>query len=99
MTVLYTKTYLHLWKYVAGFFLEWEMCHTKVVEKIKTHILYSITFSRKSYRMWDNVEEYGGARQAIEDNVSLFVDYDLWLWHSLLANVGCRVLHIILLLA
>jgi hypothetical protein len=29
----------------------------KIVEKIKAHILYSITFFDKSYRLWDNVEK------------------------------------------
>jgi len=32
------------------------MFQTKVVEKIKTHILYSVTCFRKLYRLWDNVE-------------------------------------------
>ena len=32
---------------LAEFFLEWEMFQTKVVEKIKPHILCSITFFRK----------------------------------------------------
>jgi len=32
------------------------MFQTKVVEKIKTHILCSVTFSRKSCHLWDNVE-------------------------------------------
>jgi hypothetical protein len=41
--------------YLPQFSLESEMFQTKVVEKIKTHILYSVTFSRKSYRLWDNV--------------------------------------------
>jgi hypothetical protein len=58
------KTYVRLWNYIAEFFLEWEMCQTKVVEKIKTHILCSIIFFRKSCRLWDNVENYGTARQA-----------------------------------
>jgi len=31
------------------------MFQTKFVEKIKTHILCSVTFYRKSYRLWDNV--------------------------------------------
>jgi len=31
----------------AKFFLEWEMFQTNVVEKIKTHILCSITFLPK----------------------------------------------------
>ena len=35
---------VHLWQYLAQFFLEWEMLQTKVVQKIKTHILCSITF-------------------------------------------------------
>jgi len=39
------KTYVHLWQYLAEFFLEWKMFQTEFVEKIKTHILYSITFS------------------------------------------------------
>jgi len=34
------------------------MFQVKVVEKIKTHILGSITFLRKSCRLWDNVEKY-----------------------------------------
>ena len=47
------KTYVHLW-FLAQFFLEWKMSHTKVVKKIKTHILFSVTsFSRKSCLLWD----------------------------------------------
>jgi hypothetical protein len=34
------KTYVHLWYYLAEFFLEWEMFQTEVVERIKTHILF-----------------------------------------------------------
>jgi len=32
------------------------MFQTKVVEKIKTHLIYSKLFFRKSCRLWDNVE-------------------------------------------
>ena len=32
------KTYVHL--YLTEFFLEWETFKPKVVQKIKTHILY-----------------------------------------------------------
>jgi hypothetical protein len=39
-----------------------------IVEKIKTHILRSAAFSRKSFRLWDNVEKYGGAREAADDS-------------------------------
>jgi len=55
------KTYVHLW-YLGAFFLEWEIFQTKVVEKIKTHILCSITSSRKWCRLWDNVERNGRIR-------------------------------------
>jgi len=33
------------------------MFQKKVVEKIKTHTKYLITFPRKSCRVWDNVEK------------------------------------------
>ena len=59
MAVLYVKTCIHLWYCLAQFFLEWKMFQTKVVEKIRTHISWSVAFLRKSYRLWDNVEKYG----------------------------------------
>jgi len=43
------------------------MFQTKCVEKVKTHILYSITFFRKSCRLRDNVEKYGRVVQATGD--------------------------------
>ena len=36
----------------------------KAVEKIKTHILCPIPLFRKSCRLWDSVEKFGGAREA-----------------------------------
>jgi hypothetical protein len=53
----------------AQLFLEREMFQTKVVEKIKTHILCSVTFPRKSCRLWDSVEKYATDRQATVDNI------------------------------
>jgi len=38
----------------------------KIVQKIKTHIFYSINFIRKSYHLWDNVEKYSRAGKATE---------------------------------
>jgi hypothetical protein len=61
------KTYVHL--YLAEFFLDWDIFQIKVVDKIKTHILCSINFFRKSCRSWDNAEKYGRARQATDDNI------------------------------
>jgi len=37
------KTNIYFWSYLAQFFLEWEKFQTKFVEKIKTHMLCSIT--------------------------------------------------------
>ena len=64
------KTDIHFWSYLAQFFLEREMFQTKVVEKIETHILYSIPFFLKSCRLWENVEKYGRAGQATDDNMA-----------------------------
>jgi len=44
------------------------MFQAKVVDKIKTHILYSVTFFRKLYRLWDSVGKYCSAGQFTSDN-------------------------------
>jgi hypothetical protein len=64
------KIYIHLWKYLAEFFLEWKMCRTKVIEKIETHILCSVTFYLKSCRFLNNVEKYSRATQATVGNMA-----------------------------
>jgi hypothetical protein len=60
---MYTNIYIYFLSYFAELFLEWEMFQTKVVEKIKTHILCSVTFFRKPCRLWDNVEKHGRVGQ------------------------------------
>ena len=63
----------HIWSYLAQFFLEWEMFQTKVVEKIKTHILCSVAFflsfeNRPVYEiMWENILVPG---QATDENMA-----------------------------
>jgi hypothetical protein len=47
------------------------MFQTKFVEKIKTHILCSITSFRKLCHLWDKVKKYGKAREATNDNVAI----------------------------
>jgi hypothetical protein len=71
------KTYVHL-LYLTQFFLEWEMFQTKDSETIKAHILRWIFYYRKSYHLWDNVEEHGTARQATDDNVIRRVRVACW---------------------
>ena len=56
------KTNIHFWSYPAQFVLEWEMFRTKIVEKIKTHILCStfllFCFNRVAYEIkWKNIVE------------------------------------------
>jgi hypothetical protein len=41
-----------------------------VVEKIRTHILCSISVFRKYFRSWDNVEKYCRAGQATDDTLN-----------------------------
>jgi hypothetical protein len=68
--VLYMKTYVHLWQYLAEFFLEWKMLQRKVVERIKTHILFSIPPPPQSHAfygvMW---KKYRTAREATDYNL------------------------------
>jgi hypothetical protein len=64
------QTARHFGAQLGQFFLEQEMFQTKVAEKIKTHILCSTTFFRKSCRLWDNVEKYCRAGQATDGNMA-----------------------------
>ena len=68
----------HLWHYIAEVFLECEIFQTEVVEKIKTLIFCSATISRKSCRLWDNVEEYGTAKEATEGNIIRRMRFACW---------------------
>jgi hypothetical protein len=45
------------------------MLQTELAEKIRTHILCSITFP-KNCNVYDNVEKYGRARQATNDSMA-----------------------------
>jgi hypothetical protein len=68
--VLYMKTNIHFVSYLAQSFLESGKLRTKVVEKTKTHILWSKTFFTKPYLLWDNVEMYSRGGQATVDNMA-----------------------------
>jgi hypothetical protein len=47
-SVLYIKTKIHFWSYIAQLFLEWQMFQTYFVEETKTQIICSITFFENS---------------------------------------------------
>jgi hypothetical protein len=55
------------------------MFNTKVVHKIKTHFTLKNFFPRKSCRLWDNMEKYGTARQATDDNIILRMRFAWWI--------------------
>ena len=66
--VLYMKNCVHFLSYLVNFFLEWKMFQTKLVEKLKTHILCSVTFflNRAFYEiMWKNIVEWGRQQMLI----------------------------------
>jgi len=72
------KASVHLWSYLAHC-LEWKMFQTKVVEKIKTHFTFNISFfPLKSCRLWDNVEKRFRAGQATDDNIIWRVGFACW---------------------
>ena len=62
--------YSYFLSYLPEFALEQEMFQTKFVEEIKTYIMLSNFFFRKSYSLWDNVEKYYRAGQATGDNMA-----------------------------
>ena len=64
------KTDVHLWYYLAEFFLEWEMFHTEVVQKIEKHISCSIFFFLNSatYEIMWNKKQY--SRKDHNDNMA-----------------------------
>jgi hypothetical protein len=71
------KMFRNFWRYLAKFFLEWKMLQTNFVEKIKTHILYSVTVFRNLHSLWDNVEKYCEDRGAT-DNVATWCICVTW---------------------
>ena len=54
------------------------MFQTKVIEMNKIHILCSLTFLRKSWRLCINVEKYGTARQTT-DNIIRRMRFACWI--------------------
>ena len=83
---------IYIFNHLAHFLLEWKMFQTKAVEKIKTHILCSIRFFRKSCRLWDNVEKYGTAGQDTDYNMAhahCMLDTSSYKHTHRICNNGC----------
>jgi len=63
------KTKTHFWSHLSHLLLEWETFDTKIVDIIKTHIMFNY-FNLKSYLLWENVGKYYRAGQATDDNMT-----------------------------
>ena len=63
------QTDIHFWSHFSQLSLEWEMFQTKVVDKIRTHFVLS-NIVPKTFRLWENVEEYGRAGQATDGSMA-----------------------------
>ena len=61
-------TFSHLWQYLAGFFLEWEMFQIKVVQKTKYTFYIQKPFPEN--RAIYEFEKCGGAREAADGNMA-----------------------------
>jgi hypothetical protein len=55
---------------------------TKIVEKIKTQVLYLLTFSRKSCRLWDTVETFGRYRLVTDNNLERCMSFLCWITNT-----------------
>jgi hypothetical protein len=55
------------------------MFQKNFVQKIKTHVLCLIKVFRKSCHLRDNVEQYGTARQATDDNIIWRMHVSCWI--------------------
>jgi hypothetical protein len=86
------KTYVHLQQYLAEFFIKWEMFQKNIVQIIKTHILCSKSFSRKSCLSWDNAEKYDTDRQATDDNIIGRMRFTCWIIKATDTHSDCVIL-------
>jgi hypothetical protein len=60
----------------------------EVLEKVKTHILCSVTFFRKSCRLWYNVEKCEWATEATHDNIIRRRKNEIWVPDNQDNNTG-----------
>jgi hypothetical protein len=81
------KTYVHVWQHLAEF-LKWEMFQS--CRDNQTHTFY--VQNQKSYRLWDNVEKYGRARQVADDNIIRRMRFACWITKATDTHSGYVIL-------
>ena len=65
----------------------------KFVEKIKTHSVSIFFFLLwKSYRLWDNVDKFGTAGQAIDENIAWLMRVACWIPKATDAHSECVII-------
>ena len=69
-TAHYVKTNMKFWSIIFQFFVEWEMFHTIMAEKIKTPVLWSVNFFFENCCSFDNVDKYCRAGKNTDDNMA-----------------------------
>jgi hypothetical protein len=67
------------------------MLWTKVVEKLKTHILCSTTVFRKPLLLWDKLEKYGGARGVTNNVTKWGILFEWWISKATLTHEHKKV--------
>jgi hypothetical protein len=67
------------------------MLKKKILEKIKTQILRSITLFRKSRCLWDNMERYGTARQVTDDKILWCIRFACWIAKATNTHSECEI--------
>jgi len=65
--VLYMKTNVQLWPYLAQFFVKWKVLEINVVEKIETFHVQKLIFP-KIVPLWDNVQKFCRALKTTDDS-------------------------------
>jgi len=66
--ILHTSTYVHLWYYLAEFFLEWAISQKEVVEKTEIYFMFSnfVLCNHVLYEMmWKNIVQPGRLQMTI----------------------------------
>ena len=67
------------------------MFQRKAVEKVKTCLLFSITFLRKSCRLWDNVEKYYRSGQATDGNLKRRTHFEYLITNATDTLTTCNI--------
>ena len=68
------KTDAHLWQHLAEFFLEWKLLQIKILQNVKTYILYPINLFRNVSDKVENMTE-----QDIPQIITQYMRFACWI--------------------